>query len=72
MGSVRNRKKVSVDPFMMTTLKFTATLSGLSLRTERNRRGVVELVGVAAEHGASAAIPTRECSWPPTSPAKFR
>ena len=72
MGWGRNRKKVSVDPFMMTTLKLDPTPPRWRLRPQRNRSGVVELVGVAAEHGAAAAIPTRECSWPPTSTAKFR
>ena len=72
MGSVRNRKKVSVGPFMMTTLKLDITWSEWRLRTKRNRRGVVELVGVAAEHGGAASKPTRECSWPPSSTAKFR
>ena len=72
MGSVRNRKKFRSARSQVGHLKLDITYPLWRLRTERNRRGVVELVGGAAEHGASAAIPTRECSWPPTSTAKFR
>jgi hypothetical protein len=38
--------------------EFTPTPSEWLLRSKRNRLSVIELVGVAAEHGASAAIPT--------------
>ena len=71
-GLGTQKKKFTVGPLWTVNGELTPTASEWTLPSKRNRLSAIELVGVAAEHGAAAAIPTRECSWPPTSTAKFR